>query len=61
MILGIIGLVIAFFTVIGVIVAVWASIARTPVNLRGFYGEMFRTIALVGIIGMSVVAALALF
>ena len=54
------GLILGALAVLGVIVAVVVSIANTPDNLRGFYGGMFWTIAIVGIIVVAAVSVVGL-
>ena len=54
------GLILGALAVVGIIIAVVVSIVKTPDNLRGFYGGMFWTIAIVGIIVIVVIAALGL-
>ena len=55
-----IGLILGALAIVGVVVAVVASIANTPDNLRGFYGGMFWTIALIAIVGVTAVAVAGL-
>ena len=54
------GLILGALAVLGVIVAVVVSIANTPDNLRGFYGGMFWTIAIIAIVGVTAVAVAGL-
>ena len=54
------GLILGALAVVGIIIAVVVSIANTPDNLRGFYGGMFWTIAIVAIIGLAAVATVGL-
>ena len=54
------GIILGALAVLGVIIAVAVSIANTPDNLRGFYGGMFWTIAIVAIIVIVVIAVLGL-
>ena len=53
-----IGIIIGILAVIGIVVAVVCSIGQTPNNLRGFYGEMFWTIAIIAIVAVVVLAIL---
>lgn len=53
-------LILGVLVILGVIVAVSVSIGNTPRNLRGFYGGMFWTIAIVAILGVSLVAVVGL-
>ena len=52
------GVIIGALAIIGVIVAVIVSIVNTPDNLRGFYGGMFWTIALIAIVGIVVLSVI---
>ena len=54
------GIIIGLLAIIGVIVAVVVAICRTPDNLRGFYGAMFWTIAIVAIVGVLGLLAVSL-
>ena len=54
------GIILGALAILGVIVAVVASICRTPDNLRGFYGAMFWTIAIIAIVGVAGVSVLGL-
>ena len=54
------GLILGALAVVGIIIAVVVSIVKTPDNLRGFYGGMFWTIAIVAIIGLAAVATVGL-
>ena len=54
------GIIIGILGVLGIIGAVIASIAKTPDNLQGFYGGMFWTIAIVGIIVVAAVSVVGL-
>ena len=54
------GIILGALAVLGVIIAVAVSIANTPNNLRGFYGGMFWTIAIIAIVGVASVAVAGL-
>ena len=54
------GLILGALVILGVIVAVVTSICRTPDHLRGYYGAMFWTIAIIAIVGVVGVAVLGL-
>lgn len=54
------GIILGALAVLGVIIAVAVSIANTPDNLRGFYGGMFWTIAIIAIVGVASVAVAGL-
>ena len=49
---------VGILSIISVIGVVLGSIAKTPDNLRGFYGQMFCTIAAVAIVGLVAVGLL---
>jgi hypothetical protein len=51
---SIIWLVLIGLAVIGILISVIVCICRTPDNLRGFYGAMFWTIAIFGLVGLSI-------
>ena len=53
-------LILGVLVILGVIVAVSVSKDKTPRNLRGYYGDMFWTIAIVAILGVSLVAVVGL-
>ena len=55
------GIIIGALALIGIIVAVVCCVAKTPENLRGFYGAMFWTIATVAILGLVALVILGLF
>jgi hypothetical protein len=55
------GIILGALALIGIIVAVVCCVAKTPINLQGFYGGMFwtiATIAIVAIIALVVVGIL---
>ena len=54
------GIIIGALALISIIVAVVCCVAKTPENLRGFYGAMFWTIATVAIVGVSALAIVGL-
>jgi hypothetical protein len=54
------GIILGALAILGIIIAVIACIFRTPDNLRGFYGAMFWTIAVIAIVGVVGVAVLGL-
>ena len=54
------GIIIGALVLIGIIVTVVCCIAKTPENLRGFYGAMFWTIAIVAIVGVSALAVIGI-
>ena len=54
------GIIIGALFIVGIIIAVVASISHTPDNLQGFYGGMFWTIASVAIVGVVAVAVIGL-
>jgi hypothetical protein len=45
-----VGIIIGVLGLIGVIIAVVCSTIRTPDHLRGYYGSMFWTIAIIAIV-----------
>ena len=47
-----IGLIIGLLALVGIIVAVICCVVRIPENLRGFYGTMFCTIAVIAIVSV---------
>ena len=53
-------IIIGILAFVGIVAAVVCSIARTPENLRGFYGGMFWTIAIVAIVGVSIVTIIGI-
>lgn len=53
-------IIIGALVLLGIIVAVICCVAKTPVNLRGFYGAMFWTIAVIAIVGVSVLVVVGL-
>ena len=54
------GIIIGILALVGIVTAVICCIAKTPENLRGFYGAMFWTIAIVAIVGVSVLAVIGI-
>ena len=54
------GIIIGALVLIGIIATVVCCIAKTPENLRGFYGAMFWTIAIVAIVGVSALAVVGI-
>ncbi len=54
------GIILGVLAILGIIIAVITCIFRTPDNLRGFYGAMFWTIAIIAIVGVVGVAVLGL-
>ena len=55
------GIILGALAILGVIITVITCIFRTPGNLRGFYGAMFwsiAVIAIVGVVGATVVGLL---
>ena len=55
-----IGIIIGILAVVGIVTAVICSIAKTPRSLRGFYGAMFWTIAIIAIVGVSALAVIGI-
>jgi hypothetical protein len=53
-------IILGVLVIVGVLAAVVASIGRTPDHLRGYYGAMFWTIAIIAIVGVVGVAVLGL-
>ena len=49
--MNLIMLIVGIVLIVAAVIAVAVSIARTPENLRGFYGAMFVAIAVVGFLG----------
>lgn len=45
---------------LGLIVTVVCCVAKTPVNLRGYYGAMFWSIAVIAIVGVSALVVVGL-
>lgn len=54
------GLILGALATLCVLIAVVVGIIRTPKNLRGFYGGIFWTIAIIAIVGLSAVAVAGL-
>ena len=55
------GIILGALAILGIIIAVITCIFRTPDNLRGFYGAMFwmiAVIAIIGVVGATVVGLL---
>ena len=52
-------LIVGILLVVAVVTAIAVSIVRTPENLRGFYGAMFWTIGIIGIVGGIALAVTA--
>ena len=53
-------IILGVLVIVGVLAAVVVSIGRTPDHLRGYYGAMFWTIAIIAIVGVVGVAVLGL-
>lgn len=45
---------------LGLIVTVVCCVAKTPVKLRGYYGAMFWSIAVIAIVGVSALVVVGL-
>ena len=54
------GIIIGALVLVGIVTAVICSVSKTPDHLRGYYGSMFWTIAIVGIIGVAALAILGI-
>ena len=54
------GIIIGILALVGIVTAVICCIAKTPENLRGFYGAMFWAIAIVAIVGVSALAVIGI-
>ena len=52
------GIIIGALILVGIITAVICSVLKTPDHLRGYYGKMFWTIAIIAIVGVSALVVL---
>jgi hypothetical protein len=52
------GIIIGIVALIGIVVAVVCSVFKTPEHLRGYYGKMFITIAVIAVAAIAVLATL---
>ena len=54
------GIIIGVLALIGIIIAVVCSVGKTPDHLRGYYGEMFWTIATIAIVAVVVLVIIGI-